>query len=528
MDVIRCVRSLMDLQAQLQRAIGLQEEIQTEVLAHLLLPQSTRRLKIPEGFGASEDVEAYFATFERAATSLKLPQKTWRAQVMKLLGMDYSEGQDSSLQDHGYEVVKDHLHSQASVAEQQWQVNFTLANFDPVKGPRELGLGLDEAARRWLKPERRSAEDVVQRVALQKFVTLLPRAVSDWVVQHKCKDMEEAISLAEQFLGRRTNEEYGEREEDTAGQQYTATDPSDKSGASNQFRVTTDNAQEGKEPKPWTTAPKEEETSLKLCQPVSFNVEVEGMGEIYLKEEGGEEQEEYTPHIEQMPVEEEDDDMCSGEIVIEPPSDIGQPSVTTTRRQPGWKPTFRVKKMYFGANEATLTKSHACSDCGKSFTRLFHLRRHKCGSALLACQKCETTFASSSTQLAQHRHSHDEFHSCPYCVRQFRKKSNLQNHVRMHTGERRYQCPDCGDTFTQKHVMLEHRNIHTGQRPFVCHECGKGFCHSRTLSKHRQLHSDLRPFLCTLCGKTFKIKDGLRRHQLVHEKNSEKTVGMLK
>ncbi|XP_062391648.1 zinc finger protein 232-like [Sardina pilchardus] len=517
MDVIRCVRSLMDLQAQLQSAIGLQEEIQTEVLAHLLLPQSTRRLKIPEGFGASENVEAYFATFERAATALKLPQKKLRKQVMTLLGMDHSEGQDSSLQDHGYEDVKDHFHMQASVAEQQWQVNFTLANFDPVKGPRELGQELDEAARQWLKPERRSAEDVVRRVTLQKFVSLLPRAVSDWVVQHQSKDMEEAISLAEKFLGSRNNEEYGERGDDTAGQQYTATDPSDKAGASNQHRITTANVQEeGKEPKPCTTAPKEEETSLS----VSSNVEVEGLGEIHLKEEGGEEQEEHTPHIEQMPVEEEEEDnMCSGETVIESPSDIGQPSATTTRRQP-------VRKASIGANEATLSKSHACSDCGKCFTRLFHFRRHKCGPALLASQKCEGTSASR-TQLPQRRRSHGKLHSCPYCERQFRKLCNLRNHVHTHTGERPYQCPECGAAFAQKHGMLEHRNIHTGQRPFVCHECGKGFRHSSNLSKHCKLHSDLRPFLCTLCGKTFKIKDCLRRHQLVHAKNGEKTVGMV-
>lgn len=234
MDVVRCVRSLMDLQSQLQRAIALQEEIQTEVLTHLLHPRSTRRLKNERGFEAGEDVEAYFAAFERAATAFKVPQRKWGTQVRKLLGMDKCEGQDPSLQNQEYEVVKDRLRSQASVAEEQWQVNFTLASFDSMKGPRELGEGLDEATRRWLKPERRSAGEVVQRVALQKFVTLLPRAASGWVFQHQPKDMEEAIRLAEQFLGNRNKEEYRERREEAAGEQY-AINSSEKPGAS-EFR----------------------------------------------------------------------------------------------------------------------------------------------------------------------------------------------------------------------------------------------------------------------------------------------------
>ena len=254
---------------------------------------------------------------------------------------------------------------------------------------------------------------------------------------------------------------------------------------------------------------------MKLCQSDSFNVEV-GLGAIYLEEGGVEGQEEDS--VDQEPVEE---DCCSTEIVIESPSsDTSQPPLTTTRRHIVKKTTTRVTKMSseHDAKEATPTRSHACSDCGKNFTRLWHLRRHKCGLMPFACQKCKVTFASH-TQLAQHRRIHGKILSCPYCGRLFRDKFNLRNHVRTHTGERPYQCPDCGDTFSQEKGMLEHRNIHTGQRPFVCHECGKGFCHSRTLSKHRQLHSELRPFLCTLCGKTFKIKDSLKRHQLVHDKN---------
>lgn len=268
---------------------------------------------------------------------------------------------------------------------------------------------------------------------------------------------------------------------------------------------------------PLTAEPKQEEITLKVCQSASFNVEAQGLGEVYLEEE-----EEDTPNTEHAPVEEEEeeDDLCHAEVVTESLSSTGQLPTTTAGTQAVRRSPSKGVSVVSGVNKAMpQTKSHMCSDCGKGFTRLFHLRRHKCGSSAFSCHKCGATFASRP-QLAQHRRSHSKPHGCPYCEKRFRDTFNLRLHVRTHTGERPYQCSDCGDTFAQKRGLLEHLNTHTGQRPFVCHECGKAFCHSRTLSKHCQLHSDMRPFLCTLCGKTFKIKDSLKRHQLIHDKVS--------
>lgn len=184
---------------------------------------------MPKGLEANEDVEAYFTVFERAATTLNLPQKKWGPQLMKLFGMDL---RDAPLQDLGYDIVKDNLRCQASEAERQWQVNFTMASFDSMKGPRELGQELVEAAMHWLKPERRSAAEVVQLVALHQFLTLLPGTVSDWVAQHQPKDMEEGIGLAEHFLGNRHNEEYGGSDKKVVAWQYSTTCSTDEPSSS--------------------------------------------------------------------------------------------------------------------------------------------------------------------------------------------------------------------------------------------------------------------------------------------------------
>lgn len=225
MDVFRCVRSLIELQGQLQRAIAMQGRIQNDLLAHLLRPEQTTPTP-PNGYGTSEDIEACFAALEGAACANNIPPSEWTKQIMKIVGMKMTDdGLKPSQQDNEYELLKDHVCSQARMAEEQWQVSFTLASFDSVKGPRELGQGLDQAARRWLKPARRSAEDVVGLIALHKFVDLLPTAARDWVMQRRPKDMEQAIGLAEQFLETTSKEWCMETDKEVTKEQNTAESP---------------------------------------------------------------------------------------------------------------------------------------------------------------------------------------------------------------------------------------------------------------------------------------------------------------
>uniref|UniRef100_A0AAY5F381 Si:ch73-109d9.3 n=1 Tax=Electrophorus electricus TaxID=8005 RepID=A0AAY5F381_ELEEL len=146
--------------------------------------------------------------------------------------------------------------------------------------------------------------------------------------------------------------------------------------------------------------------------------------------------------------------------------------------------TFSIRT-HGHAGHHVVRAPHSCTQCGKGFSHLCHLRAH------------------------QQIHTGERQFCCSLCGRSFTKLSNLKAHRRVHTGERPYICMDCGKRFTQKCNLKRHQRIHS---PHCCVYCGKSFAQVGHLKVHMLSHQGKKPLSCSQCNKTFVHNFELKDH----------------
>lgn len=82
--------------------------------------------------------------------------------------------------------------------------HFRRFRYQEVAGPEEALSRLRELCRRWLRPEVRSKEQILDLLVLEQFLTILPQELQAWVRKHCPGSGEEAaaaVSALQRALG---------------------------------------------------------------------------------------------------------------------------------------------------------------------------------------------------------------------------------------------------------------------------------------------------------------------------------------
>lgn len=56
---------------------------------------------------------------------------------------------------------------------------------------------------------------------------------------------------------------------------------------------------------------------------------------------------------------------------------------------------------------------------------------------------------------------------CHICDKEYKHKTGLDIHMRMHSGENNYPCDECGKQFACKSSLYQHKRLHTGKSVII-------------------------------------------------------------
>uniref|UniRef100_A0A1B6H750 C2H2-type domain-containing protein n=2 Tax=Homalodisca liturata TaxID=320908 RepID=A0A1B6H750_9HEMI len=172
----------------------------------------------------------------------------------------------------------------------------------------------------------------------------------------------------------------------------------------------------------------------------------------------------------------------------------------------------KLRKMVKIKREKSKSKL-VCEKCDVNFANWWEIREHWISSGHKAPEQCrwcsKRTFTLQSHLCKQHWNIAS---MCTYCGQLFMFQEDLEKHLLYHD-KTQYRCFQCGRRRKNEDLLNQHMYNHFIYEKYGCNVCEKRFKKKKNMEKHlRVIH-----LICQYCGKKCNDNEDYKAHVVTHD-----------